>query len=691
MAEAARRPVKKKKPAKSISRKKTVKKLRPPQKAKHARAAKTFATEVVPPAPPITAPPAPTAVPPKISGRILPGAFIKYAASECTGSNALEPSQLEAVVNIDAFLASSERYLVIQGYAGTGKTFLLAVLNNFLKSRKRQRQLMAPTGRAARILAKFCGSPATTIHSAVYELHSLTTRPTGTLFTFNYPRKKIKPIHADLITIVDEGSMVSDKAPKRTKFFAFGYGFGTGRLLKDLMGYLMLDDPAYQTKLIIVGDPCQLPPVQEEDSHALSPSYMASVHGISVNPVELSNIVRHAKGSGIVKAATKLRRMITDNIGNYLTIEDRVTVCGVSGRADLIRMGVATATGGLSKFVIITYSNPDALEINLGIRAGLGRTEICVGDRLVITANNQNHDLHNGSFVNVVAVASLIETFPSPKLPSKEMLTFRDIDVEFEDVHGIIQRRTIKLFVNGLHDGIVADINDTLRNALFEFFKLRLTAARTAKKATGIGLLSDPYFNAVRAKYGYAVTCHKAQGGEWEEVGIDFGNRKDINSPTMRKWAYTAMTRARNIVYLENAPEIHPLTKIMMNAVTGGSVPVGVRMKARLVGRFGMAAPGAPALFCEYDEFLCRLLTHAIAPLGILIEDVDKSLQDSLRLKFKRGISYTHIDFYRRMGTTKSGKPKPVMFGSALAPGLSGSDPIMANQIMEKLAELLIS
>jgi hypothetical protein len=457
-----------------------------------------------------------------------------------------------------------------------------------------------------------------------------------------------------------------------------------------LMGYLKLDDPSYKTKLIIVGDPCQLPPVQEEDSHALSPSYMASAHSISVIPVELSNIVRHAKGSGIVKAATKLRRMITGNIGNYLTIEeDKLTVCGVSGRADLIRMGVATATGGLSKFVVITYSNPDALEINLGIRAGLGRTDICVGDRLVITANNQNHDLHNGSFVNVVAVASKIETFHSPLLPPNELLTFRDIDVEFEDVNGKTQRRTIKLFVNGLHDGTVADINDTLRNALFDFFKTRLMAARAGKMATGIGLLSDPYFNSVRAKYGYAVTCHKAQGGEWDEVGIDFGTREDINSPTMRKWAYTAMTRARKVVYLENAPEIHPLTKIMMNAVAGGRVPVDVRMKVRLVGRFGMSAPGASTLFCEYDEFLCRLLTHVIAPLGILIEDVDKSLQDSLRLKFKRGMSHTYIDFYRRMGTTKSGRPKPVMFGSALAPGLGASDPIMAKNIMEKLAELL--
>jgi hypothetical protein len=624
---------------------------------------------------------------------VFPTSFLEFTELECVADRKLEPSQIQAAKEIDAFLASSRRYLIIQGFAGTGKTYLLGLLNQYLIRMKRKRRLFAPTGRAARVLSKACGgSPASTIHGAIYGYESLTHREKGILFTFNFPQRRIADEDLDLIAIVDEGSLVSDMAPRRTKFFAFGYGVGTGKLLTDLIDFLRFNDPGSNTKLIVVGDPCQLPPVLDGQSYALSAEYMASEHELEVKTITLSHVVRQAENSGIVKVASKLRQLINERIGNYLTIDqDGEAVKDILNQADLVGMGTQKACESLNQFVVITYKNADALKINQSIRAALGRTELCPGDRLVISANNPLYGLHNGSFVNVKNITAMPSLVTSPLL--KVPLIFHDIDVEYEDEKGENQIRTVKLLVNALTDSDETDIGDNLRNALFEYFRTRYRKLHAAGLATGTRLRDDPYFNAVRAKFGYAVTCHKAQGGEWDEAVVYYGQWDDIHSDLIRKWSYTAITRAKRVAHLMDCPEVHPLTKIRMNGIPLGGSPLEDRMKARLVARYGIrksALPGSDDEYSSPDEFLCRILTDILREADITVTEPNPALQDCIRLKFTRRASHTYLDFWRKKGKTKSGRAKPHMFSHALDPNIAGSDKNLGFEVLESLAKILV-
>jgi len=324
--------------------------------------------------------------------------------------------------------------------------------------------------------------------------------------------------------------------------------------------------------------------------------------------------------------------------------------------------------------------------VNKAVRSGLGRTALCAGDRLVVSANNTIYGLYNGSFINVTAVRDA-ESFPSTHPPYKDDLVFRDIDVQYEDDKGVLQTCTVKLLENALSDGDETDISPDLRNALFAFFRDRYLALKAKGLATGTRLRDDRYFHSVRAKFGYAVTCHKAQGGEWEEVGIDFGGHKGLHSDLLRKWSYTAITRAKNVVHLAEAPEVHPLTKIELKGIPLGMPPLSDRLKARIVGKYGIR-PGTTDDYCPNQEFLCRILTDILAPLEIAIKDLIP-LKDSLRIEFSKGPITTTIDFWTKAGKTTRGNPKPPMYSTAFAPGLAGSSAPLAQTILESLAKIL--
>ncbi|MEI6070875.1 MAG: AAA family ATPase [Verrucomicrobiae bacterium] len=666
---AKAQPVKRR--AKTSPRKKT-----PASKAKSAKSPKKPAAEKSKSPPkklllgdPPKILPTPAPAPPKPLGSY---SFYEFAQKK------LQDDQLQAASKIDTFLQSQARCLVVQGFAGTGKTFLLGLLNDYLKRMHRERRLMAPTGRAARMIRDRTNSPASTIHSAIYKFSTITRRKKGILFTLNFSLSLLVEEHHELIAIVDEASLVSDTASvSTTTFFAFGGRTGTGKLLTDLIAFLKLKDPTYKTKLILIGDPCQLPPVTDKSSFALDAEYLRDTHKISADTIVLNTVVRQSATSGVLRAATAVRASITDEASNFMTIKEDGLEVKSATRAEIIGMAASKVDVVPAAFTVITHGNEDALDYNHQIRLSVGREDLTIGDRLAICANNQLFSLLNGTFVRVVGMAADSERF----IESGIELIFRDIDIKAEEPtpDGGKPIQTIKLLVSAL-DTPEPDISKQMQNALYSFCNKRFASLTAAQKAASLGLKMDLYFNAVRAKYGYAVTCHKAQGGEWPEVAIYFGKRKDIQSQEFRKWAYTALTRAKKAVYLEDAPEFHPLTRLKL-PVANGKVPPDVRMKARLVDKYGMH---------PHTEFLSRILTDILTPHGIYLAAKETpTLQQCLRLKFTSasktsGSKFTIIDFYYK------GQGNEATFERSHAPGIQGSDAALAILIQDELAKKLL-
>jgi UvrD-like helicase C-terminal domain len=388
-----------------------------------------------------------------------------------------------------------------------------------------------------------------------------------------------------------------------------------------------------------------------------------------------------------VRAATRLRHLIGSKIEQYLDFElDPKSVIDVPSRLDLIAKGVANASASQDKFVIVTDSNADALAINEKIRAGLGWSDLSPGDRLMICANNPYYGLYNGHFATVLVVGERV-TEDSPQL--EDPLIFRYVDLEYEDAKGERQIRSVILFESALTDSDNYDISIPVRNALFEFFSRRYLKLKAQGLQTGVRMRDDPFFNSVRAKYGYAITCHKAQGGEWDEVGIDFGNPDDLHSELLRRWSYTALTRAKSVVYLVNAPEVHPLTKIDIKGVPLGMAPLPDRLKARIVAKYGIV-PGTTHDYRPIVEFLSVVLTDILAPAGIALDKIDTAHKDIVRIEFSRGVIMTQVDFWIMTGRTRKGKPKPPMFSQALWSRGAGTSEDLANEIRGLLAKTLI-
>ncbi len=509
--------------------------------------------------------------------------------------------QLRAAAEIDAFLEDpTHPCFILKGYAGTGKTYVMGHLVAYLHQQKKNCVLLAPTGRAAKVFEKKAGHEATTIHSHIYEREieeediSTKEEKRKVLKRFRF-RLSFNEDATDTIYIVDEASMVSDH-PTEDEILKFG----SGRLLTDFFTFLDLsDDKAHPArKVIFVGDPAQLPPVGSTFSPALNRDYLHKKHRVAAREYELRDIVRQEASSGILNNAMAIRGTIEGGYYNQLVIDASTDDVIDLPDKDIEATYMEVTDGKVDEdTIIIAYTNASVSAYNRMVRRRLfpHHPTPAAGDRLLVIQNHGLSGLMNGDFVRVHRVADATErrevTFwqrrRGERKAQKEKVTlsFRDVEVLLPGPSTIplsleraYRRREIdqlpieitetgeghplmkcKILENALYND-KRHITPTEARALYEFFKQRHASLHPGTGEFFLALSADPYFNALQVKFGYAVTGHKAQGGEWKNVFIDFQPAGSYWNETYFRWAYTVVSRARERLYCIHRPDM-PLIK----------------------------------------------------------------------------------------------------------------------------------
>lgn len=479
----------------------------------------------------------------------------------------LNAEQSKALSSIIDFLGSSSQIFILKGYAGTGKTTLLKALLEHLKSTQERRpiRLFAPTGRAAKILQEKTGI-GSTIHKGIYSKTSETISYTNDE-NMNYyvndegPDRLIFKLKTELqfcrpIIIADEASMISATTTPDDRL-----QFGTDNLLKDLLSYAGID---HGGQIIFVGDDAQLPPVTDNISAALSQEYFES-KGLSIKSETLTNVMRQGAGSLILGNAMMVRNNIfkerKDRIHLAYSYQDNEfsSITPINAPIEVAR--------NRSNTILITYTNATATICNAAIRkiAFPNHIEPTAGDRLLIVRNSYNSEitLFNGEFCELLEVGNE-ETKHAFVGHNRIELKFRDVKLRHES-GSILECKIITNLLNSAHP----NLSEEESKALFsEFVNRHPHLRRKEFKSQFLDALhKDPYFNAIQVKYGYAITCHKAQGGEWENVIVDFSGRNELDTTSLR-WTYTAITRATKHLMVENINQVTPLFKMQILSVS---------------------------------------------------------------------------------------------------------------------------
>lgn len=479
----------------------------------------------------------------------------------------LNQEQAAALQAIKAFILDDQQdAFILRGSAGTGKTTLIAKLVDVLASMHLTCALLAPTGRAARILGNkikqiSCTDDctSTTIHSAIYTLNRVevnegaeTANDPGLRMFF--PLKEEEPTVS--LFLIDESSMVGDKETSGDAM-----QFGSGRLLKDIVTYSRMRRPGrindHLTKLLFVGDPAQLPPVGENLSPALDDDYLRSEYKLQVSSFDLKNVMRQAQGSAILDRATELRDALLDKRFNTFSLQpnqDDIVQVESQKAIDIIVQGLQLKDSN----VVVVHSNATALEYNRSIRErrwGDADLPIQVGDTLLVNKNSTTHALSNGDLVKVVEVAPQSEhVHVSLKGGHQSELWFRAVTVAFRGSEGRVIQTECKVLENLLNSSH-RELSALEQRALLVDFRMRHQNLQLKSADFRQTIRRDPYFNALQVKYGYAMTCHKAQGGEWNTAIVDFESNLGSRNAAFFRWAYTAITRAARKLIIVNPPD----------------------------------------------------------------------------------------------------------------------------------------
>ena len=440
--------------------------------------------------------------------------------------------QLKVFRLLDSFLAdkSNLQLFILRGYAGTGKTSILAhIAKQFSKERKIV--LMAPTGRAAKVLSSYCKIPAFTVHKKIYRMAE------SAMGDLNFVLQKNN--FTDTIFIVDEASMISS-----------GH-YGERDVLEDLMRFVYRGKGC---KLILSGDNAQLPPVDMAYSPALDEAFMNDRFHLPVTFYELNEVVRQAQESGILYNATGLRKSLQSeslNVKFNTNYDDFHSINGLELQESLEE---CVSEFGSDEVLIVTRSNKRANQFNAEMRNRLlfREADIEAGDILMSVKNNY-HWLSEEKNDDFIANGESMEVLKVLNKDSLYGFDFADVNVRFVDDR--MPDIDVKVWLNCLTTEGPAIPQTDVRNLFFSVMDDYVAQGET-KKAKQLTLI-DPYYNALQVKFSYAVTCHKAQGGQWAAVFIDHGYLTDeMVDESLLRWFYTAITRATDRVYLVNFNEM---------------------------------------------------------------------------------------------------------------------------------------
>lgn len=448
--------------------------------------------------------------------------------------------QMNALECFGRFLASRNDMpmMLMRGSAGTGKTSLVAAMVQTLVSLRQKVVLMAPTGRAAKVLSISSSLPASTIHRKIYRQKTM-------LGDFNLNDN----IHTDTLFVIDEASMISTFSMSET-------GFGSGNLLDDLVQFVY---SGRNCRILLIGDTAQLPPVGEDESPALIPEILYG-YGATLFECDLSEVLRQEQESGILYNATAIRSLIQHEEATELPklrFRGFSDIISLPGNEIIDTLSSSYSRVGIDDTIVITRSNKNATMYNNGIRAQvLDREELLErGDQVMIVKNHtlptlnpkpstlntqQPSFIANGDKAIVVRVRNFRELYG---------FHFADAILRFPDYDDF------ELDTIVLTDTLQSDapaLTQEQSNALFK--AIEEDYADIPRKADRMkAIREDKYFNALQIKYAYAVTCHKAQGGQWSHVYIDQGYMTDdMLTPDYIHWLYTAITRGKEKVYMVN-------------------------------------------------------------------------------------------------------------------------------------------
>lgn len=469
----------------------------------------------------------------------------------------LNEAQKEALIAIQNFLQSPDPIFILKGSAGTGKTTLVQAVCRHLKEQKITFRLTATTGRAAKVLSAKSGNEATTLHSLLYVFDEVTGRDdtgadpwqskTGQLFlNFGLRSTPVPEEHPRLI-IIDEASMISHLTAEE----GHTARFGSGNLLADLLQF------AGESKIMFVGDACQLPPVAKESvSAALSLTYWQQ-QGKAAQQAELTDIVRQQNDNEILSVAGQYRQRILHPhpdkkvLMNFPLPAGKNVFATLGKEAFLSRYIHLCRQQQLTQSVTICHSNAEAYHLNNYIRGQLhNRHELQPGELLMVVQNSYSVDLVNGDQVVVEEVT-----------PDRQQAGFNFLNVKVRSLFSqkVYETKLIRELLYNQHPGLLPD---ETRFLLIDFDqRMRHLGLGRNSKEYKEKMRKDPFLNALRAKFGYAITVHKAQGGEWDHVFL-YLNRS-VYAPvyaspdgydTFHRWFYTAVTRARQKLVVNDCP-----------------------------------------------------------------------------------------------------------------------------------------
>ena len=451
-----------------------------------------------------------------------------------------EPTNGQSIVmyHLSAFLLSQKENptYILRGYAGTGKTTLVKTLVKTLPAIGMKYVLMAPTGRAAKVLSNYTGQNASTLHRRIYQTK---TFPDGSI-SITRAENKFK----NALFIVDEASMIGEQKE-----------FGGSSLLDDLLGYVFSGE---NCRLLLIGDTAQLPPVESNESPALDCEYLKREFPVTAATYELTEVKRQALESGILYNATDIRQLLGQNLYEY-----HLPLFHLDGFNDIQKIETETFEERLhnafanmsdNEAVIVCKSNKRANLFNQAIRGRILNIEgeIATGDKLMVVKNNY-YWTEGSPNISFIANGDMAEIRKIKHFEELYGFRFADVELSFTDYpeSSNVEAKILLDTLNSNSASLTEEENKRLFAAIEEDY-MDIPNRRERYKE----MKKSPWFNALQVKFAYTLTCHKTQGGQWSSVFIDSSlNQKETLEVEDLRWLYTALTRAQERVYFVNFKE----------------------------------------------------------------------------------------------------------------------------------------